>query len=667
MLSSRPRRVWGHIFGGLIMVKFTKAAQKVGGKLADGWGDPPPPGLEPIGDGWYRSPEVVDPRDCNNYPDSPWCGGNPLTRDPAALDIDIGFDECHVHATMSGALGFIKLPQHTISYVRSECVDEYEKRRNPPPDNPPPGTPGVYRFEYPPNLDGNAEVYAFLSRSDTSAGQTFNSQICIQMGYPASFSYTSFEETSWARYDCPGLPIPTGTNSEVYYYPPVSGIANGSRGGSGPMLTRPSGEQCYTRMVGNSDVSLDHKLLGYEVNGTTRTMGINAESGAVGWFYIQGRTWDKAIVDQGITVNAQFDIWNIYNGTPIYIAKGKWKHLKTYFQNGGAAANTSITMRADFVVGIGCSNPIDKNLPDNPPPPPPKKDCCKEMACCPQPKSQPIDNSLLLQILDKLGKLEKAIGVFPANATVFDINESAQGAQTQTITVGSLSQAFQRTIERIEKISKIIGIDDFPIEVPDTLVEPANKGILGSIFTFLFGTKTRKINNLTGFLAWQLEQDSAILGKWHQEIFVQDTDATKKGNQSKTMVVPDISSALKEILLLQISAIKILGLINDVSIKNIVETSGTKLLAAEIASRTIDIQQFLDYPTNEKIEEVAIQITPPPANGSKLEQNDLYKILQSSKAKYKFDDWTGEHSFHDMMIDLLQAAKAIMVNYSQKR
>lgn len=274
---------------------------------------------------------------------------------------------------------------------------------------------------------------------------------------------------------------------------------------------------------------------------------------------------------------------------------------------------------------------------------------------------------MLRQILARLDKIDKNIGSFPANATVFDANESSPGAQTQIITVGSLSQAFSRTVERIEKISKIIGIDDLPIEVPDTIIEPANKGILGSIFSFLFGKKTRKINNITGFLAWKLEQDSAVFGQWHQEIFVQDTDATKKGDQSKTMVVTDISVALREIILLLITAIKILGLINDLSFKNAVETAGTKLLAAEAASRLKDIQEFLDYPTNEKVGEVGIQISPPPANGSKLEQNDLYKILQNSQAKYKYDDWTGEHSFHDMMLDLLQAAKAIMVNYSQKR
>lgn len=634
------------------MVKFTKIAPKAGKKLADGWGDPPPPGLEPIGDGWYRSPPVVDPRDCNNYPDSPWCGGNPLTRDPAALDIEIGFNECHVHATMSGALGFIKLPQHTISYVRPECVDEYEKRRNPPPDNPPPGTPGVYRFEYPPNLDGNAEVYAFLSRSDTSAGQTFNSQICIQMGYPASFSYTSFEETSWARYDCPGLPIPTGTNSEVYYYPPVSGIANGSRGGSGPMLTRPSGEQCYTRMVGNSDVSLDNKLLGYEVNGTTRTMGINAESGAVGWFYIQGRTWDKAIVDQGVAVNAQFDIWNIYNGTPIYIAKGKWKHLKTYFQNGGAAANTSITMRADFVVGIGCSNPIDKNLPDNPPPPPPKKDCCKEMACCPQPKSQPIDNALLLQILDKLGKLEKAVGTFPTNVTIFDANENAQEAQTQTVSIGSLSQGVSRTIERVEKVSKIIGIDALPLTVPETISEPVNQNILETVWDWLTPDATRRINNLFELLVWQTEQYSATMGQWQQSIETQDTDVLKEGDQKKKIALPDVATTLKEILSLQMQTYKTLGLVLDICLKDLTQDAATYKELVAVQMNIKEMIDFLDYQTDEKYVDVPVQISVPGVDVSQEEQNNLAKYLKPSTVKVRYQNWTGYKSLTDLLTHL---------------
>lgn len=655
MLSSRPRRVWGHIFGGLIMVKFTKAAQKVGGKLADGWGDPPPPGLEPIGDGWYRSPEVVDPRDCNNYPDSPWCGGNPLTRDPAALDIDIGFDECHVHATMSGALGFIKLPRHTISYVRPECVEDYERKRNPPPPNPSPETPGTTSFTYPLGLDPNAEVFAFYcDDSGSNVIANFASE-CSRVGLKkVTATYIDKRYAQFTSISCPGD------------FCQVQGSYMYGMESSGPITSQYTFAGGVVRDCPQKDSGesrLNNSIHKWDDGDILFVYDVDAE-GRIRGYYEKGNKADYVFVDRTVRATEEIEFYTNTWVAPAFIIKGKWGTIIKRLTPGGAKKNEYLNRHVDFVVKIDCSSPA---LNNNPPPPPPPPDCCKDMACCPQPKSQPIDNSLLLQILDKLGKLEKAIGVFPANATVFDINESAQGAQTQTITVGSLSQAFQRTIERIEKISKIIGIDDFPIEVPDTLVEPANKGILGSIFTFLFGTKTRKINNLTGFMAWQLEQDSAILGKWHQEIFVQDTDATKKGNQSKTMVVPDISSALKEILLLQISAIKILGLINDVSIKNIVETSGTKLLAAEIASRTIDIQQFLDYPTTEKIEEVGIQITPPPANGSKVEQNDLYKILQSSKAKYKFDDWTGEHSFHDMMIDLLQAAKAIMVNYSQKR
>lgn len=87
------------------------------------------PGLVPVGDtGLYRTPdEPADPTDCARYPDSPFCGGIPLTLTPIGLDPEIIDDGCNIGIRLNPAIAFIRLPPVAIVYRRPEC-------RTPPPD-----------------------------------------------------------------------------------------------------------------------------------------------------------------------------------------------------------------------------------------------------------------------------------------------------------------------------------------------------------------------------------------------------------------------------------------------------------------------------------------------------------------------------------------------------
>jgi hypothetical protein len=64
----------------------------------------------------------VDPRDCELYPDSPWCGGNPLTTTPVGFeDNEVTFNECGVAACTTPVAGFIKLPKRCLVFRKEEC------------------------------------------------------------------------------------------------------------------------------------------------------------------------------------------------------------------------------------------------------------------------------------------------------------------------------------------------------------------------------------------------------------------------------------------------------------------------------------------------------------------------------------------------------------------
>lgn len=77
----------------------------------------------PIGDkGLYVTPsEPADPTDCSRYPDSPFCGGIPLTTTPIGLDPEIINDGCNIGVRLNPAIAFIRLPPVALVYRKPEC------------------------------------------------------------------------------------------------------------------------------------------------------------------------------------------------------------------------------------------------------------------------------------------------------------------------------------------------------------------------------------------------------------------------------------------------------------------------------------------------------------------------------------------------------------------
>lgn len=91
-----------------------------------------PKGLEPIGDsGLYATPdEPADPMDCDRYPNSIYCDGNPFTKTPIGIEPTIIIDECNIGIQFEPVLGFIKLPPVTLVYRFPSCREEEKENRD---------------------------------------------------------------------------------------------------------------------------------------------------------------------------------------------------------------------------------------------------------------------------------------------------------------------------------------------------------------------------------------------------------------------------------------------------------------------------------------------------------------------------------------------------------
>jgi hypothetical protein len=147
------------------------------------------------------------------------------------------------------------------------------------------------------------------------------------------------------------------------------------------------------------------------------------------------------------------------------------------------------------------------------------------------------------------------------------------------------------------------------------------------------------------------------------EVSTTDPKTGKTSSKKEKVVLPNISETMTEILRVNTQGTKIIGLILDCCIKLLIDVGGTKLKASEAAKRAEDIQQYLDYPTIEKWMDVPLQTDMPRKDDPQEKRENLHQFLQPSHAKVKFDDWTGEHSFQEAVIDLLNAARTIQAVY----
>ncbi|MBW4644763.1 MAG: hypothetical protein KME23_17670 [Goleter apudmare HA4340-LM2] len=90
-------------------------------------------GLVPVFNSpFYVTPNTpADPTDCDRYPNSPYCGENPLSLKFAAIEPSIVFDSCNLGIQLNLTLGFIKLPPVQIVYRNPNCIPTVEE---PPPE-----------------------------------------------------------------------------------------------------------------------------------------------------------------------------------------------------------------------------------------------------------------------------------------------------------------------------------------------------------------------------------------------------------------------------------------------------------------------------------------------------------------------------------------------------
>lgn len=625
-----------------------------------------PPGTVPLGDGWYSTPDdAADPWDCDRWPNSPYCKvGLPDLKTPFSIDISPEVHQCGFDIEMSGVAFWLPLPTNKLSYrYEGEC------RKEPPPPPPPTDQPGTKTYRNPyMGIDPSLSVFAFIG--GTNGGS--ETGITYENGRYVGFSNKTDKTFNWTKYNCPGTYQLWQYGNGTWYNSPVNGLLTSSQ----------INDNAFDGVSDVNTVNSVDKRKEWDTNGGSGvyfTLYLT-ETGQLARYENSGRTYYRMPEGTPTPISIQA-IGDFVLSYAVGIFKGSWSNIELFLKAfptpqstvhdempaGQSVSTGYLNISVDLVCPTSCGdlklNPYKKN-------PPPNDPCRCDMSCCPD------YSSAIRQLTAEIKKINTKLGEFPVSATIFDENENEQKAQSKSIKLQTVAQSITKIIDRNEKISKIIGIDSFPLELPESVIVHPESSVIQKALNFLNPFKNTKIYSVMDLLVWKIKQDSAVLGQWGQMIQVQSTEKKKvmvdgkeiEKEQTKTeeVVLPNIAQTMKEQMLLQSQQLKTLGMTLDCVVKLLMDLAQTKAIAAETVRRVEDIQQYLDYPTNEKTVEVPVQITFPNPKDPQDVQNDIFKLLQEGKIKIVYDDWTGEHSQDEKLLDLLQAAKTIQGVYFSK-
>lgn len=457
-------------------------------------------GLTPIGDtGLYITPdEPADPRDCDRYPSSIYCGENPFTKTPVGIEPEIVLNSCDIGIKLTPTFGFITLPEFNLVYRKPECRKKPPEKKLAPEFSLHPYIPGCFG-----SIDQRVMAIVCPIRS-----YSYLSDFAGEDESPIEIERTDTIEV--LNYEYPY------TGSPQYCYVPNGFYYHDSPWSYNTVLEKPL---MYLKVKITTNIKSNDRYK--EV--------LDARFRVYGYFYpgIQQPSYsntaivdlylsEQTLVQLGTSITSLTVNRHVINplfrdltvsertnfGTGLFIFIGGCDRVANQIEAISAGRqyisnNQTYPKYEEFTYETIYKYLDDTELP------PPKEKCC--MKCCPPP-----DDTLTKLLLKEVIKLS----------------------------------------EKVKKLSDVVGVDEYPAELPSSLISK-DEGFLGN----LIPNAPKKIPNLTQFLAWYVERFDEIMGQWEIPIEVKDSDPTKPGDQPVGFKLPNMAEAIAEMfgLMLQTS------------------------------------------------------------------------------------------------------------------
>lgn len=479
----------------MVRIKISQAQAK---KIYEGIGKDFPTGLQPMGNGLYKTPDTISVRDCDNYKESIYCGGNPFSnpfKNPIGVETDFGVNECGGFLSAAGTIAGIKLPTHSIAWIKPECRQNYEKGKTPEPpeivdfdlkDLPPP--------QYAPNgFNANDRVAVVLSLWVYKEVQQYNSVlkswrisrttahgIFTEANVPSSkLAYSSYSTVPKL-----GLCDATGWIQGTSYFNKEWNAYYLLRDGA----TTQSDRYAVDSRIHPAEPNFEDSYYDFEkqqhiynyYDYKRYTAGFIGSPTSYLTLYI-GRYGD-IFPSKRLKYFVTSTIGNYIDPiTQEWVTDPKSTQTLT-------RQLTVVQERLEFIQLVS-GQPFENPYRFEPPPKPPKK-CC--MQCC----------------------------------------SSSQQQQNQN------DELLRKILRELMLIKKTVGVDEFPASVPETFLTKYDNS----------GKATHPqqitIENIPQLQAWSATAIEAVLGEMGAVIEIEDTDPTKEGNQSGKVVHKNMSELM---------------------------------------------------------------------------------------------------------------------------
>lgn len=661
---------------------FTKSYEKIRSKLNEGADTDKmtnqetglPNGIVPSRtfDGFYTSPLTgdFDPRDCSNPRNatSPWCGYNPVSTTPFDPGISIKKTKCGVVAELAPTIGFIEFPPAHVAYVNPECRDALDEIKFKPVPQPTPEKP------LPDVTPPSEQSYAFNPLCDYIIGLE-----CNVRGRGGVAEETEANGTFWYRHDV----VFGGVNRTFYSNNsnPVERITDSVLELKG-MVIFPNNYPYYEPIwynyrsavtlkkitpTGTEDVSINNTPEAFQGYGRTASYYAPGtfpypipyspyESSPV---LLQNFRLSSLLKPVDYPAGASFayhnPIWNldtqrmaprtntVWGKSPcFYLASGlaiiNWLNSGTFNGENPDGSPNGFKYTVGFKQELKCDFSRKYYLPSDDCHPKPQEDCCdsqnancyreEDMGCC-EDKNK--------ELMALLRKIDKKLGEFPKNVSVWDDDPNTRDRQKKSKSITDVAASVEHLNQQLQNTLQLIGIEEFPIGYPDSVIVPQAQNSLEKIWSWLNPKKERKIRNIAQLIDWGTDQSSAVLGQWQQYVEY-DGKPDKKGRPTKEKVVlPDIATTLRELFKMLASNIQVNGLNTDIQAKSLATSTNNSIMLLEALETIKDIQLYLDYVSSQKSKALPIQVTP----GENTK--NLKKYLEPSTAHITYEAWQAEN------------------------
>lgn len=589
----------------------------------------------PISDlGLYSTPnEPADPTDCARWPGSPYCGSTGVSAFPFSILPEIIATTCDQGVRLNGSFFYYQMPPVALIYRRPQCrnivappspVIERTANRLDLPDSPC-GANVLYAFVAYPYRQHNVERSRGTQSAEFYYEETVTTEVLELKVYrhhsqPVQKAYRTYKTTFYngSYYEFTEIEDPFNDRGNVLAYLKIKSIGieffnNAFRQAYDKSNTEQINEDLYKRTCTRVIEATVTQSVPIQILTTLVSTGGSFNEDIEFSLYGNSKYNPK---------HDDYSYENYSEGDDPFTPE--YDPLPNYFRD--------IKMSRYYGFRFQCGEYIPP-----PPPPPTFYEEEEEMGCC----------DLVAALVKKVDALDKKIGAFPISVNIHDQDETKEGAQYKSVSVKDIAEGIQLTTHRVEVANKIIGIEEFPITVPETLVTETElkNGKLEEK-----EVKTKKIYNLTEFETWFFARVDEALGQFEIPIAIQDGIPNEDGEveETKYIKVQNIAEWIGDMTgYIMNLAINSEANIN-ISTRAMIEAGEARQEAIKAYLYAKANSEYLAYSKQEYPFPLYLSFTPGAMS--------LDKVLQVSETIVKGVTFNDSNTFQDHLIKLLEAA-----------